>query len=154
MIYSVIVFILLETIISLVLFSTRTATRSLFTLGEEAIFNMHNTMLNSLQALNNESIGALKSSLSLLEYEMMVGETLYLDEQTTRVGDFTLPIMRKGNKDISTDTYFVDSITEKLGAAATIFQLVDNKLLRISTSVVKKDGNRATGLHRTRESSV
>nr|WP_269746308.1 Cache 3/Cache 2 fusion domain-containing protein [Desulfogranum japonicum] len=43
------------------------------------------------------------------------------------------------------DKKYVDELSRRSGAKATIFQLTDNKLLRISTSVVKDDGARAVG---------
>lgn len=39
----------------------------------------------------------------------------------------------------------VDYITKQVGGTVTLFQLIDEGLLRISTSVQKKDGSRATG---------
>jgi methyl-accepting chemotaxis protein len=42
------------------------------------------------------------------------------------------------------NTYLVDKITKLTGAKATIFQKIEGGYVRISTSVLKTDGNRAT----------
>lgn len=152
--FSVIVFILLLTVGTLLYSSTKSATKGLYTLGEEALETVHTSMMNSLNAMSDEIVSKLGSDLTILEMKMMTGEDLYLDSNTTTIGNFTVPIMRKGGKDVSSTTSLVDDITSKTGAAATIFQLVDKKLLRISTSVIKKDGNRATGTFISSDSPV
>jgi methyl-accepting chemotaxis protein len=101
--------------------------------------------MNSLESLNDEIIKKLRSDVTILELKLMSGEPVYLDYNTTTVGNFTIPIMKKGVQDIYTNTDIVDDFSTKTGSKATIFQLTDNQLLRISTSVIKEDGKRATG---------
>ena len=53
------------------------------------------------------------------------------------------------------DTYaLVDEMTSYIGGVVTIFQLIPDGLLRVSTSVKKKDGNRATSTFIPKESPV
>jgi len=152
--FVVILFISFFAIIVLSLTSIRSSTNGLYQLGDEALHTVHTSMMNALHALDHEIKGKLKSDLSFFEFEMMKGEALYIDDATTKVGDFEVPVMMKGVHEIYSDTGFVDEITKKTGAKSTVFQLVDNKLLRISTSVIKKDGNRATGTFITSDSPV
>lgn len=127
--------------------SIQSSNKGLYTLGEQALENIHHSMDNSLQALDRQLRSKLNSDLRYLEFEMKTGDKLYRVPKTVQVGNFNLPTMKKGSKTIFGDTHYVDKITKDTGAKATIFQLFDNKLVRISTSVIKKDGNRATGTH-------
>ncbi len=153
--FSIILFILILTISILFVTSNRSASKGLYQLGEEALTTVHTSMMNSLAALNDELIKKLKSDLKILEMNMMEGDRLWIDEyNTTSIGGVTVPVMMKGDKAVYSNTELVDSITTGTGAKATIFQLVDNTLLRISTSVVKQDGNRATGTSIASDSPV
>lgn len=127
--------------------SMRSANSGLFTMGNQAAYEIHKTMLNSFAALNGEIKNKLTSDLTHLESVMMEGEDLVLTDDFAQVGDFTLPVMKKGGREVYSDNEFVDGITRNTGAKATIFQLIDNKLVRISTSVIKKNGQRATGTY-------
>lgn len=51
------------------------------------------------------------------------------------------------NKKVYGDTCFVDDIYNLLGGTVTIFQKIDNGLLRIATNVKKDDGTRAVGTY-------
>ena len=58
----------------------------------------------------------------------------------------TVPIWKIGNMPLSLDTHFVDEVQKLVGGTCTIFQRIDgNRLLRISTNVIEKDGKRAVG---------
>ncbi len=48
----------------------------------------------------------------------------------------------------------VDNIVEKIGGSATIFQKIPQGYLRISTNILKKDGNRGTGTYIPNSSPV
>lgn len=152
--FSVVLFILLLAIGIMFFTSNRAATNGLFQLGEEALETVHTSMMNSLTALNEEIVLHLKSDLKILEFDMMKGENLYLDTEQVSIGGMNIPVMKKGDRAVYSDTNLVDEITRDTGAKATIFQLVDNKLLRISTSVIKKDGSRATGTSISSDSPV
>ncbi|WP_240910193.1 methyl-accepting chemotaxis protein [Desulfopila sp. IMCC35008] len=154
MMFVVILFISLFTISILSYTSIKSSATGMYGLGEEALSTIHKSMMNSLKALNYEIKRKLESNLRFFEYEMTKGEALYLDNSSAQIADFDVPIMMKGTQEIYLDNHFVDAITEETGAKATIFQLVDNKLLRISTSVIKKDGKRAVGTFISPDSPV
>ncbi len=127
--------------------STRSATEGLYKVGKSSIVDMHKTMERSLEALDGQIKMKLKSDIALLELTMMDNNDLYLSDEYGKVGQFTLPVMKKGDSSIYSDNQIVDKITRETQSKATIFQLEDNKLIRISTSVIKKDGARATGTY-------
>lgn len=154
MMFVVISVILVLTIAVLSSTAIRSSTTGFFDLGHQALQTTHKTMMNSLLALHNEGQNKLKSDITLMESEMMSGDEVYLSVKTAPLGSFQLPVMMKGDSEIYKNNKYVDGITEKSGAKATIFQLMDDKLIRISTSVIKKDGNRATGTYITSDSPV
>lgn len=58
----------------------------------------------------------------------------------------TAPLWRAGNLPLSRDTYFVDEARSLLGGTCTIFQRIEgDRLLRISTNIMGKNGQRAIG---------
>ena len=146
MMFSVILFISLLTISILSVTSIRSSTQGLYTLGEEALTTLHGSMMNALEAFHEESINKLQSDLRYLEYEIKSGTAVYLHGvKKSSIGGYELPIMMKGADEISSDHHYVDKITKETGAKATIFQLVDDKLVRVSTSITKENGERAVG---------
>lgn len=152
--FIVVLFISIVTIATLSYTSIKSSKAGLLELGEDSLLSVHKTMMNSLDALSHAIKNKLNSDLHYFETKMMGGEPVSLSSQKARIGNFNLPVMMKGNQAIYTNNRLVDSITEETGAKTTIFQLVDNKLVRISTSVIKKDGNRATGTYVSSDSPV
>lgn len=147
MMFVVISLISIATITVLSIASTRSSIKGLFDQGELALETIHESMMNSLEALNNQIKNKLQSDLKYFEFEMNSGALVYLDSYMVDIGDFTLPVMKKGVNEVHSDYEFVDGITKETGSKTTIFQLHDNKLIRISTSVVKKNGERAVGTY-------
>jgi len=148
MMFIVILVILVLTISILSITSIRSSTDGLNSLGMEALQTVHKSMMNSIEALNTEIKGKLESDLSYFDLDLQTGEAIYLDETTmTTIGGMTMPTMMKGAQRLSLNSEYVDKITNKTGAKTTIFQLVGDKLVRISTSVVKENGERAVGTY-------
>ncbi|WP_163340301.1 methyl-accepting chemotaxis protein [Desulfopila sp. IMCC35008] len=145
MMFVVISIISIATITVLSVASTRSSIEGLFDQGELALETIHESMMNALAALDNDIRNKLKSDLNYFDFLMNSGSALYLDSGTVDIGGFKMPVMKKGSQEVHLDNNFVDGITKETGAKATIFQLHDNKLIRISTSVVKQDGKRAVG---------
>ncbi|MBW2615531.1 MAG: Cache 3/Cache 2 fusion domain-containing protein [Deltaproteobacteria bacterium] len=57
-----------------------------------------------------------------------------------------VPLWKVGDMPLSRDTHFVDEVRRLVGGTCTIFQRIDgNRLLRISTNVLGKDGKRTVG---------
>jgi len=134
--------------------SIRSATGGLYKLGNQSIADVHSAMMNSLKALNGQIKAKLKSDLFVLEMKMMDDKDLLLSSELGTVGSFNIPVMKKGSDAIYTNNEYVDDVTRQTGSKTTIFQLVDDKLVRISTSVIKKNGERATGTYVNSSSPV
>lgn len=154
MMFVVVLFISIVTIATLSYTSIRSSKAGLGMLGDESLQATYKTMMNSLNALNDALVNKLNSDLHYFEAEFMGGESVLLTSEKARIGGMTLPVMVKGGKAVYTNNQYVDNITETTGAKATIFQLFNDKLVRISTSVIKKDGSRAIGTYVSSDSPV
>jgi PAS domain S-box-containing protein len=81
--------------------------------------------------------------------EIVPGEKLHFDavnQFTQERFQVTVPIWKIGGKPLSRDTHFVDEVQKLVGGTCTLFQRFDgNRLLRISTNVIEKNGQRAVG---------
>ncbi len=143
----------------------RMANNGLESLGEKGIENMHETVFNSLVLYDTNVRKKLDSDLKLLEQEIHAsGElTLANDDpvQTTLVHQITqesqqkaIPKMKAGESYITGSNSAVDGVEAAVGSSATIFQLVDDKLLRIATTIKKQGGERAIGTYIPSDSPV
>jgi len=82
--------------------------------------------------------------VSLSAIDQISGDTKVVSVHPVMIGD------ENGTESNS----LVDRITELTGATVTVFQPIDGGLLRVSTSVRKKDGSRATGTYIPEDSPV
>ncbi|WP_315903027.1 methyl-accepting chemotaxis protein [Shewanella phaeophyticola] len=115
--------------------------------------------------LNNKAINAISAQMQSnaelikLQYDSMLAlaessadilrtlypEKLYLDGSTVPIANITAPSLMHGTEQINTSNTKVDKYTELTGGVATIFVLNQDDFTRISTSLRKADGERATG---------
>ncbi len=72
--------------------------------------------------------------------------------QSTRT--LTIPTMRIQDKQVANNFEIVDTIQQMVGGTATIFQVIPDGILRISTNVLKRDGARAVGTYIPSDSPV
>ncbi len=156
------------TIVSILITSgnaIRMSNSGLFTLGEGMIGDIHQAVFNALLMYDGNIRAKLDGDLALFDKELKLKGSLYLDEGRTReeslVNQVTkeavtkkIPMMQAGVTAINGYFDIVDSIETISGSSATIFQLVDDKLLRISTTVKKLDGQRAIGSYIPSDSPV
>lgn len=70
-----------------------------------------------------------------------------------QIGNLMLPCLYAGNTNLSLDTTLVDDIKSSTDAIASIFLLKDEKLIRITTNVMK-NGKRITGTYITSSSPI
>ena len=69
-----------------------------------------------------------------------------INQLTNEKYPVTVPLWKIANIPLSRDTHFVDEVQKLVGGTCTVFQRIDgNRLLRISTNVIGKDGKRAVG---------
>ncbi|MFN2359068.1 MAG: methyl-accepting chemotaxis protein [Desulfotignum sp.] len=138
--------------------AVRMSKQGLYTLGEGAIKDIHQSLYNALAAIDQNIRKKLDGDLLLLERQINASGKLFLDDfrmtETALVHQITgekstkeIPKLQAGLLYLNDDNTIVDQIMEITDATATIFQLVDDKLLRISTNVRKTDGERATGTY-------
>lgn len=144
----------------------RMTNSGLFTLGEEAIKDIHQSVYNSLLMYDKNIRLKLDGDLLLLEQQLKSKGAIFLDEgrllEETLVNQVTgesttmkIPQLQAGvSYKLNGYHDIVDSIETISGSSATIFQLVDDKLLRISTTVKKQDGQRAVGTYIPSDSPV
>lgn len=143
----------------------RMSNQGLYSLGEDAIKDTHNAVVNSLQMYNNNVRKKLSGDLQLLQQELASRGGLFLDEgnmieqsmtnQSTKAQETKkIPQLQLGVSYINGYYDIVDNIEKISGSSATIFQLVGDKLLRISTTVKRLDGERATGTYIPSDSPV
>jgi len=136
----------------------RMSKQGLYSLGEGAVVDIHQSLYNSLMAIDSNVRKKLEGDLLLLERQINSKGGVLLDDfqmiKATMVNQVTkdtitkeIPKLQAGIMYLNDDEEIVDNIQEVTGATATIFQLVDDKLLRIATNVRKTDGERATGTY-------
>ncbi len=136
----------------------RMSKEGLYSLGEGALVDIHQSLYNSLAAIDENVRKKLNGDLLLLQRKISSNGAIFLDDfkevETTMVNQVTkesetskIPKLQAGILYLNDDTQIVDEIQEFTGATATIFQLVDDKLLRIATNVRKTNGERAVGTY-------
>ena len=136
----------------------RMANNGLYSLGEGATRDVHQAVFNSLVMYDSNMQKKLDGDLALFSKELQSRGALFLDEgrliEQTMVNQFTqasetrkIPQLQVGVSYINGYYDIVDEVEKISGASATVFQKVDDKLLRISTTVRRLDGERATGTY-------
>ncbi len=143
----------------------RMSKNGLYALGEGAVQDIHQSLYNSLAAIDDNIRNKLNGDLLILEKELRLTGGLLLDdtsmEEETLINQETgesvtmeIPKFQAGIQYINHTFDIVDRVESITGSSATIFQLVDDKLLRISTTVKKADGERAVGTYIPSDSPV
>lgn len=123
-----------------------------------AVFNAFKTQHAVLEEKLNGDMLVLENALNALgearlDYSAMRSEKII--NQTSKAEETArFPSLSLGNTTLNGNFEVVDSIQSMLGGMATIFQLVDNKLLRVSTNVLTTDGKRAIGTYIGADSPV
>jgi len=160
--------VVIITVVSILITSgnaIRMADNGLYSLGQRALQDGHQAVYNALVMCDQNLRKKLDGDLLFFEKELKSKGEIVLDgenpRQETLVNQVTkqaisqkIPEMKSGSGAINGTFDIVDTITSISGASATIFQLVDDKLLRISTTVKKADGQRATGTYIPSDSPV
>lgn len=155
-------------IVSIVITSTsavRMSKKGLYALGESAIESVHSSLYKSLDAIDENLRKKLDSDLTILEKELFIKGELTLDDsqliQQNLIHQVTksstkksIPQLLAGETILNGNSEVVDEIEKITTSSATIFQLVDDKLLRIATTVKNTDGKRAVGSYIPSDSPV
>lgn len=102
--------------------------------------------------------GKVTADLNVARNFLHEGGQVYLDEsETTSFAAIdqvsksektvTVPAMKVGGEGIAFNYNIVDDVQNVVGGTATVFQVIPGGLLRISTNVLKIDGERAVGTY-------
>ena len=130
----------------------------LFELGRDALENMSRSVSNSLTAQHSILQEKLTGDMLILENELAGMGEIRLDREAMRAESITnqetktqeraqFPTLNVDGSPINGNDHLVDKIQGMVGGVATIFQLVDGKLLRIATNVTNTAGQRAVGTY-------
>lgn len=143
----------------------RMTDNGLLTLGKSAMQHMADTVHNSLETFDITLRQKLESDIAVFKEEIHQRGQIYLDQQNTVQTTITnqvtkarqttqVPRMMIGSESVTGTNTLVDAVVSVTNSSATLFQLVDNKMLRISTTVKKLNGERAVGTYIPSESPV
>lgn len=159
MMFFVISIICILTISVLSISSIKSSTKGLYQLGEDALHNMHTSMINSLQMYTTDLKARMSTDADMFSDELALAGTPELDEHETVTikvftddgiakGSVDVPVMKTGDIVVANSTEFVDTALASINATGltlSVLQLHDNELITISTTG-KKDGSRYVGL--------
>lgn len=154
--FMAVLFLILASMLITSFNAVRMSKDGLFTLGEGAIKDIHTGMYNSLLNINNIMKEKLEGDIEALDTVIKSKGGLFLDEgrliDTTIINQVTkqpttlgMPLLQLGVTYLNTSNSEVDYVEKTTKSAATIFQKVGDRLVRISTTVKNLDGKRATG---------
>lgn len=101
------------------------------------------------------NLARVQTALKILEAETKNKITPLKEKQTFATinqitkerGEATVEVLSLGGEKLTGATEFVDRITEISGCSITVFQVIENGILRVATSVKNSEGNRATGTY-------
>lgn len=103
------------------------------------------TLLNAAFEIFDQNVTQATESLSNV-FVAMFPQGIRLDtNRTVRVGSHDAPAALHGDKLINGDFSMPDEFTRVTGGNATVFVRSGDDFLRVSTSLKKQDGSRATG---------
>jgi methyl-accepting chemotaxis protein len=145
--------------------NNRTTKTALRTLGNNAISAEVSTLRRAVEMQNDITQEKVDTDLSLLQQELKRDGALALDNKQlrkvsiTKQGtqerqEITIPSLTLGGVVLNENYTIVDRVQQSVGGTATIFQVIEDKLLRISTNVRTVNGERAIGTYIPNNSPV
>jgi len=154
--FASILVILALSIVTVISVTTVDVRKGLLKLGRTSIENMCAAVYNSIAAQHALQQEKLASDMVFLEGELARYGSFALDEsvmlERTIVNQVTkaeekvkMPRLMLGGTVINDNTGIVDKVQQVTGVAVTIFQVLDGKLLRVSTNVMTEANERAVG---------
>jgi len=142
--------ILVLSLVSVIIVTTILVKDGLQSLGKDALENMNDSVFASLEAQNSLLMEKLSGDMTILEGELNHYGSFDLDmsyaldktitNQVNQASEsVSIPRLRLGSTVINGNTEIVDKVQSLTGGVTTIFQVLDGKLLRISTNVRVND---------------
>ena len=105
----------------------------------KGIYNMVDTQQKVLTQWLDSSAAAFTEKLNWL------GQSRFDESHIQEIGGYTLPTWYIGNQRITGDNTLVDILIAKQKLPATLFQLKNNKFIRVASNVRQVEGNRIVG---------
>ena len=138
------------------LMSIQSATNSTMQQLEENAQQQALIVANDLDEYYNSIQSTVNSNLNVAQSILDNNGHLYLDDSdihsilitnqvTGSTQTISIPKMKINNEEIYKNYDIVDEIKNLVGGTVTIFQIIPQGALRISTNVIKTDGSRAIG---------
>ena len=106
---------------------------------------LENAILIASDNVNNKTVSVSQEEIK------NVNITNQITKESKSVN---LKKLKINNKSVYKQYSLTDRIAKLTDSAVTVFQLVDEGLLRVSTNIIKNDGNRATGTYIPTDSPV
>ncbi len=133
--------------------------------GKTAIANTHQAVFDSIIMYDQNVRRNLESDINFFKKEIetkgdveLISSSLLkqtmVNQITQAATSHEIPRLVIGGTYMNGSYDFVDRFEKTSGAAATIFQLVDDKLLRVSTTTKRLDGERAVGTYIPSDSPI
>lgn len=160
-----ILFILILSMISIISVTNVLVKDGLESLGRDALENINNSVFISLETQNSLLLEKLAGDMTILEGELDrygsfdLDPSYMLDRSITNqvskeVKQVSIPRLMLGGTVMNGNTGIVDKIQFMTGGVATIFQVLDDKLLRVSTNVRINETDRAVDTYIPADSPV
>ncbi len=157
--------ILILSLISVIAVTNILVKDGLESLGRDALENINNSVFSSLEAQNSLLLEKLAGDMTILEGELDRYGSFDLDSSymldrtiTNQVSkesqQVSIPRLMLGGTVMNGNTGIVDKVQFMTGGVTTIFQVLEDKLLRVSTNVRINDTDRAVDTYIPADSPV
>ena len=114
--------------------------------NEENLLNINKGIYNMVDTQQKVLTQWLESSAAAFTEKLYwLGQSRFDESQMQEIGGYTLPTWYIGNQRITGDNTLVDILIAQQKLPATLFQLKNNKFLRVATNVRQVEGNRIVG---------
>ncbi|OEU67993.1 MAG: chemotaxis protein [Desulfovibrio sp. S3730MH75] len=134
-------------------------------LGETSMGSIAESVLSLMEMQNEIVLDKVKSDIDILDKRIFsMGfpklnkrapiKVTITNQITKQSENITIPTLEFGGMGINGSFDVVDDLQKDIGGTATIFQVLPGKLLRVSTNVLKANGQRATGTYIPSSSGV
>ncbi|MDC7217928.1 MAG: Cache 3/Cache 2 fusion domain-containing protein, partial [Spirochaetales bacterium] len=152
------VLIVLATIIFMTGINLYKVQDSLHTLGQTSMKSIADSVHSLMEMQNDILMDKVKADIDILDKKIFsLGfpklnkrhpiDTTITNQTTKQSETVTIPSLEFGGIPVNNKYDIVDDLKKEIGGTATIFEVLPGKLLRVSTNVLKLDGNRATGTY-------
>jgi methyl-accepting chemotaxis protein len=157
--------ILVLSIAILITITSMQVRTGLFDLGRDNLENTNKAVFNALQSQNAILLEKLQGDMIILESELerygsfsqdasyMLDRTV-TNQVTKAKEDIKIPRLLLGGTVMNGNTGIVDKVGMMTGSVSTVFQVLDGKLLRVSTNVMVNETDRAVDTYIPADSPV